>query len=191
MNIYVFFIVIFITLLIIFPFKAKSKITYNVLKNIGQIKFYLFKWNFLTFKVKLKPNYIYLTTKKGKVILVPIEFGDQTNIEYVDLTYILLDKTVINTLKISMNIGVEDNPFYTALLYGAFKTVNSIILSILKTKKLSIIVSNKINPVYTKDIGIINVSSSLTVTIFDYIWGILLYIIKLKKVGRRYETRRK
>ena len=107
----------------------------------------------------------------------------------VDITYILLDKTVINTLKISMNVGIENNPFSTAMLYGVFQTFNSIILSILKTKKLSVIVSNKINPVYTKDVGIINISSSLTFTIFDYIWGILLYIIKLKKVGRRYETR--
>ena len=139
--------------------------------------------------VKFKKNYIYLTTKKGKVILVPLELDNQTNLEMVDITYILLDKTVINTLKITMNIGVENSPFYTALLYGLFQTINSIILSILKTKKLSVIVSNKINPVYTNDVGIVNISSSLTFSIFDYILGILLYIIKLKKVGKRYETR--
>lgn len=189
MNVYIFCGIVFIVVLLIFPIKAKSKISYNVLKNKGQIKFYLFKWNFLTFNVKFKKNYIYLTTKKGKVILVPLELDNQTNLEMVDITYILLDKTVINTLKITMNIGVENSPFYTALLYGLFQTINSIILSILKTKKLSVIVSNKINPVYTNDVGIVNISSSLTFSIFDYIWGILLYIIKLKKVGKRYETR--
>lgn len=171
------------------PIKIKSKISYNILKNKGQIKFYLFKWNFLTLKAKIKQNYFYFTTKKGKVFLIPIDFKNQTNIEYVDLSLILFNKTTVNTLKISMNVGIYNDPFHTALLYGALQTLNSIIFSILKTKKLSVIVSNKINPVYNKDIGTIYLSSSLTFTLFDYIWGILLYILKLKKVGKHYETR--
>lgn len=189
MSILVFFIILIIGFILICPFKLKSKISYNLLKNKGLIKFYFFKWNFLTLKVKIKRKYIYLITKKGKVILVPIETGNQTNIEYVDLTLILLNKTTINTIKISLNIGVKDNPFYTALLFGSLQIVNNILLSIIKTKKLATIVSNKINPVYTKDSGSLYMNCSLTVTIFDYIWGLIFYFIKLKRVGKRYETR--
>jgi len=189
MSVLVFFIIIFVLLLVILPIKIKTKISYNLIRNKGLLKFYLFKWNFLTLKVKIKTNYIYFTTKKNKTFLVPIDLKNQTNIEYVDLIFILFNKTTFNTLKMSMNVGLYNDPFHTALLYGALQTLNSIILSVLKTKKLSVIVSNKINPVYNKDIGTIYLSSSLTFTFFDYAWGILLYIIKLKKVGKKYETR--
>ena len=77
-----------------------------------------------------------------------------SDIEYVDLSVILFNKTTINTLKIGVNVGVHDDPFKTALIYGAIQIVNTAILSILKTKKLATIVSNKINPVYKKDSGI-------------------------------------
>lgn len=189
MSILVFFIIIFLLFILICPIKLKSKITYNILKNKGIIKFYFFKINFLTLKIKIKPKYIYLTTKKGKVILVPIEFGDSSNLDYVDLTLILFNKTTVNTLKITLNVGIDNNPFYTALLYGAFQTIFSTILAILKTKKLATIVSNKINTVYTKNNGSVILSSSLTITIFDYIWGLIFYFIKLKRIGKRYETR--
>ena len=187
MSILVFFIIVFTVLLFISPIKVKAKISYNILKNKGLIKFYFFKLNFLTLNFKIKRKYLYFTTKKGKVILIPFDERQQ-NLEYVDLSLILFDKTTINTLKIYINIGIKDNPFYTAILYGALNTLNSIILSILKTKKLSTIVSNKIIPVYTKDSGIIKLSSSLTFTIFDYLWGISLYMLKIKKVGNHYET---
>lgn len=189
MSILVFFIVVSLILFITTPFKFKAHISYNVLKNKGIVKFYFFKLNFLTLKVKIKPKYLLFTTKKGKVILIPFDEKQQQNVEYVDLSLILFDKTTINTLKISLNVGVKNSPFYTALLYGLFSTINSIILSILKTKKLNVIVSNKIIPVYTKDSTIVKMNSSLSFSFFDYLWGVLLYLLNIKKVGKHYEAR--
>lgn len=187
MNKIIFFIIVFVLFIFITPIKLKAKIKFNVLLNKGQIKFYFFKINFLSFNFKIKRKYILLTTKKGKNIVVPLEFGQEANLEYVDLTYLLLDKTTINTLKININAGVEDNPFQTAIMYGFLQTITSIFLCLLKTKKLSVIVSNKINPVYTKDRGIINISSSLTVSLVDYLWAFMQYLIKFKRVGKNYE----
>lgn len=189
MSILVFFIVVSLTLFITTPFKFKAHISYNVLKNKGIVKFYFFKLNFLTLKVRIKPKYLLFTTKKGKVILIPFDEKQQQNVEYMDLSLILFDKTTINTLKISLNVGVKNSPFHTALLYGLFSTINSIILSILKTKKLNVIVSNKIIPVYTKDSTIVKMSSSLSFSFFDYLWGVLLYLLNIKKVGKHYEAR--
>ena len=187
MKVWVFCVIILVLFVFILPIKLKVKAKYNVIKNKGIIKFYFFKLNILSFEFKIKSKYIMLKTKKGKNIVVPLEFGPGADLEFVDLTYLLLDKTTINTLKIHINAGVENNPFLTALMFGLLQTLTSIFLCILKTKKLSVIVSNKINPVYTKDIGIVDISSSITVSFVDYLWAIMQYIIKFKRVGERYE----
>lgn len=187
MSVWIFCTIMSVLFIFILPIKLKAKIKYNLLKNNGDIKFYFFKLNVLSFKFRIKSKYILLTTKKGKNIVVPLEFGPNANLEYVDLTYLLLDKTTINTLKISINAGVQNNPFLTALMFGLLQTITSIFLGFLKTKKLSVIVSNKINPVYTKDIGIVSISSSLTISFVDYLWAFMQYLIKFKKVGKKYE----
>lgn len=189
MNIWIFCTIFIFLFLLVLPIKIKAKVKYNVLKNKGKIKFYFFKLNFLSFVFKIKKKYILLTTKKGKNIIVPLEFGQDANLEYIDLTFLLFDKTIINTIKVDINLGCKDNPFLTALLYGMVQSLASIFLSIIKTKKLSCIVSNKINPVYTNDSGIIGISSSLTVCLIDYLWAIMQYIFKFKRIGKRYETR--
>lgn len=187
MSVWIFCAIMSVLFIFILPIKLKAKIKYNLLKNNGDIKFYFFKLNVLSFKFRIKSKYILLTTKKGKNIVIPLEIGPNANLEYVDLTYLLLDKTTINTLKISINAGVQNNPFLTALMFGLLQTITSIFLGFLKTKKLSVIVSNKINPVYTKDIGIVSISSSLTISFVDYLWAFMQYLIKFKKVGKKYE----
>lgn len=190
MSVFFYFGVLIFLFIAIVPIKLKTKINYNFLKNKGILKFYFFKINFLSLKIKVKKKYIYLTTKKGKVILVPLDNGNEKNIQQLDLTYVLFDKTTINTVKIYINAGIKDNPFYTALIYGGLSLVNNAFLSLLKTKKLSVILENKIIPTYSKDIGTIFLTSSIQFSIFDYIWGILFYIFKLKRVGKRYERRK-
>ena len=88
-----------------------------------------------------------------------------------------------------MSIGVENNPFETALIFGALQILNNSILSIIKTKKLSTILNNRIVPVFDKNSGTIYVSSSLSITLIDYVWGITIYMLKIKKVGKNYEAR--
>lgn len=191
MSIVVFLLITNILTLLIVPINLKANISYNLLKNKGQINFYFMKFKFLSLKLKFKRKYLLLTTKKGKSILIPFDMrGGGSEIEYIDLSVILFNKTTINTLKIGVNVGVHDDPFKTALIYGMLQVANTIILSILKTKKLATIVKNKINPVYNKDSGTIYISSSLFISIFDYIWGFVMYKLKIIKVGKRYETRR-
>lgn len=191
MSIVVFLLITNILTFLIVPINLKANISYNLLKNKGQINFYFMKFKFLSLKLRFKRKYLLLTTKKGKSILIPFDMnGGGADIEYVDLSLILFNKTTINTLKIGVNVGVHDDPFKTALIYGMIQIVNTAILSILKTKKLATIVSNKINPVYKKDSGTIYISSSLFISIFDYLWGFIMYKIKIIKVGKRYEKRR-
>lgn len=191
MNVVVFLLITNILTLLIVPINLKSEFSYNLLKNKGQINFYFMKFKLLSLGVRFRRKYLLLTTKKGKSILVPFDMkGGGKDIEYVDLSLILFQKTTINTLKIGINIGVEDDPFKTAIIYGGLKVINASILSILKTKKLATIVSNKIYPVYNKDSGTIYISSSLFISIFDYLWGFIMYKLKIIKVGKRYEKRR-
>lgn len=131
-----------------------------------------------------------LTTKKNKNILVPIDFQDQTNIEYVDIATILLNKTTINSIEFRTNIGIENEPFLTAMFYGLLQSVSSIFLAILKSKKLSIKIINDIKPEYYKDIGTIYIKMAITFSIFDYLWGFILFKFNLKKVENRYEQTR-
>jgi len=191
MSIVVFLLITNVFTLLIIPINIKSELSYNLLKNKGQINFYFMKFKLLSLTLRFKRKYLLLTTKKGKSILVPFDMkSGGSDIEYVDLSLILFNKTTINTLKISVNVGVHDDPFKTALIYGFLKIVNATILSVLKTKKLATIVSNKIIPVYKKDSGTIYISSSLFISLFDYIWGFVMYKLKIIKVGKRYETRR-
>ena len=122
--------------------------------------------------------------------MVPLsQNGTGTDVEYVDLSLILFNKTTINTLKIGIDVGVENDPFKTAIIYGLLQIINTSILSVLKTKKLATIVKNKITPVYKKDTGTIYISSSLTISLFDFLWGYIMYKLKIIKVGKHYETR--
>lgn len=190
MNVYVFFSLILVIVFLLYPIKLKASISYNFIKNKGQINFLFFKFKVLSFKIKVKQKFVMLTTKKGKNILLPIDFQDQQNIEYVDFASIILNKTTINSIEINANIGIENQPFLTAMLYGAIQSVSSIFLAILKNKKLSIKIINNIKPEYSKDIGTIYIKMAITFSIFDYLWGFILYKFNLKKVGNRYEQTR-
>ncbi len=190
MDVLVFFIIILIVFILIIPLKIKAKVNFDFLKNRGKIKFYFFKINFLTYIFKFKKNYILLSTKKGKKIIVPLSSNNPKNLEYVDLTLILFDKTTINTLKLDFFVGVEDDPFMSAILFGAIKTISSIVFSVLKTKKLSVIVINNVNSTHNKTCGKVQIKSSLTICFADLIFGLILYLFKLRKVGNRYEARK-
>lgn len=187
MNLILFFFIISLILILIIPIKLKANISYNLLKNKGQINIMLYKFTIFSFKLKIKTKYIMLTNKKGKSTLIPISFQDQSNIEYIDLSVVLLNKTTINSIKIDVNIGVMNEPFLTAMLYGLVQGVLSSILCVLKSKKLSVIIENNIRHEYYKDCGTIYIKSGITMCIFDYLWGFALYKLNLKKVGNRYE----
>ena len=190
MNVYLFLGLFFLIVFMLYPIKLKASISYNFIKNKGQINFMFFKFNVLSLKIKIKRKFIMLTTKKNKNILVPIDFQDQTNIEYVDIATILLNKTTINSIEFRTNIGIENEPFLTAMFYGLLQSVSSIFLAILKSKKLSIKIINDIKPEYYKDIGTIYIKMAITFSIFDYLWGFILFKFNLKKVENRYEQTR-
>lgn len=187
MKMWIFCLIVFGLFVVLLPIKLKFKAQFNILKNKGKIKFYFFKINFLSFNFKFKPKYILLSTKKGKNILVPIEFSKQAGLEMADLTYLLFDKTTIYSLKIFLNVGKEDDPFFSALMFGFLQTVSSIVLSILKTKKLDVVMSNKINSVYTKNSGVIDLSASISISLVDLLWAIIEYKINIKRIGKNYE----
>ncbi|MBE5746451.1 MAG: hypothetical protein E7359_04110 [Clostridiales bacterium] len=188
MSIVVFLIILNIVFILVSPVTIKGDISYNILKNKGQVNFYLFKFKLLSLKLRIKQKYALLTTKKGKTFLIPL-INEASSIgggvEVVDLGLILFQKTTINTLKISVSAGIENDPFKTVLLYGLLEILNTSLLSILKTKKLATVVKNYVKPVYNKDTGTIYISSSLTFCLYDYIWGFILYKLKLLKVGKK------
>lgn len=190
MNVYVFLAITFSIFFMLYPIKLKASISYNFIKNKGQINFMFFKFKVLNFKIRIKRKFIMLTTKRGKNILLPIDFQDQQSIEYVDIMSVLINKTTINSIEIQSNIGVENEPFLTAILYGIVQSVSSVFLAILKNKKLSIKIINNIKPEYYKDIGTIYIKMAITFSIFDYLWGFILFKFNLKKVGNRYEQTR-
>lgn len=190
MSVIVFLLLFFSLIIFLYPIKLKASISYNFIKNKGQIKFMFFKLVILNYKIKIKRKFVMLTTKKGKNILIPIDFQDQQNIEYVDIVSILLNKTTINNIELKSNIGIENDPFLTAMIYGVVKCLSCIILSILKNKKLSIKIINDIKPEYSKDIGTIYIKMGITFSIFDYLWSFVLFKFNLKKVGNRYEQTR-
>lgn len=190
MNVYIFFALFFLLIFLLYPIKLKASISYNFIKNKGQINFMFFKLTILNFKIKIKRKFVMMTTKKGKNILIPIDFQDQQSIEYVDIFSVILNKTTINSIEFKSNIGIENEPFLTAILYGIIQSFSSIFLAILKSKKLSIKIINNIKPEYYKDIGTIYIKMAITFSIFDYVWGFILYKFNLKKVGNRYEQTR-
>ena len=76
MSVLVFFIIFFISFFVFIPFKLKAKISYNILKNKGQLKLYFFKWNFLTLKAKVKKGYLYFTTNDNFQTLTLYEYNE-------------------------------------------------------------------------------------------------------------------
>ena len=174
-------------MLLIVPIKLKSGISYNLLKNKGRVEFDFYKLKLLSYKLKIKTRYIMLTDKNDKNILLPIEFGESSNIEYYDLSVILVNKTTINSVKINVNLGFENNPFLTAIIYGLTQTISSSVLSVLKAKKLSVEIVNNIKHEYYKDSGTIYIKLGITISLFDLMWGFILYKLNLKKVGKNYE----
>lgn len=190
MNVYIFFTLFFLILFLLYPIKLKASISYNFLKNKGQINFMFFKFKVLSFKIRIKRKFVMLITKNGKNILLPIDFQDQQNIEYVDIVSVLLNKTTINSIEFKSNIGIENDPFLTAMIYGLVQSLSNIIFAILKNKKLSVKIINNIKPEYSKDIGTIYIKMGITFSIFDYLWGFILFKFNLKKVGNRYEQTR-
>lgn len=179
-------IFLLVLIILIFPITLKVKIDYNALDNKGLIVFYIFgirifiqKWKFGVNKI----IFIAKNNKKSEMILFDFDGGSK----YGDyLIKDIIKRIELNTLKLFVNLGVEEFSMYTAILNYSLRLPSSIVFDYIdKIKKPEKLVC-QILPDFYRNSFFVAINTSVTTSLIMVGISLVSAFIQYKKKKRKF-----
>lgn len=168
--------------LLILPFRAKAKISYNLAKNEGKITIILAKLTIFQEDFELMHNAIILKNKNGDKKTNFSKFGKSG---FGDIFALNLIKSVkINTFKTDISLGLDDYCFLTSMVEGSILTFGGILTSIFGNKVN--VVKNTVSPLYDESNLIVRFSSSVSLNLLIVIICLFNALFKIEKGAKIY-----
>lgn len=168
--------------LLILPFRAKAKISYNLAKNEGKIIVILAKLTIFQADFELMYNSIILKNKNGDKKTNFSKFGKSG---FGDIFALNLIKSVkINTFKTDISLGFKDCCFLTSMVAGSILTFGGILTSIFGNK--AYVVKNTVSPLYDESNLVVRFSSSVSLNLLIVIICLFNALFKIEKGAKIY-----
>lgn len=168
--------------LLILPFRAKAKISYNLAKNEGKITVILAKLTIFQEDFELMYNAIVLKNKNGDKKTNFSKFGKSG---FGDIFALNLIKSVkINTFKTDISLGLKDCCFLTSMVAGSILTFGGILTSIFGNK--AYVVKNTVSPLYDESNLVVRFSSSVSLNLLIVIICLFNALFKIEKGAKIY-----
>lgn len=165
--------VVLVLLLIIAQINLKLRVSYDIIKNKGIIKFSVFTISIFKIALSIESGHIKIVDKKGNVTLIPLDFKNETFQDYADFNIILFRKIHFKKTSIFVNFGVEGNAFLTSMVCASILTIVGILASIVNNKSGQINFSNRVYPNYKKNRLNVLFRASISISIYDYLWCLM------------------
>lgn len=164
----IFFILLFIMLILTFPVKAKGALKFDFKTKKGSLNVKIFFIPIINYDIIYKNYQIELDKHKShKKINVPI---NRKNVLLADnLRKEIFKRIYLKKLDCSIDLGIRNSPFFSALLMGLIKTFFSITYSVITFQKPTSKLMYSLNTYYTKNLGIVNAEISCTLSIINFI----------------------
>ena len=178
-----FLIPLFFVVSLVFPLNFRLKSSVNITKNTSFLAIYLFKIRLVLFKIIYNENKLFVTTKKKKK---EIEITISLNEIYFIDTFIenLKEKLQFRKVVINSKLGTNDAAS-TAILCGTVSSFTNIYCGYLKNKKRTCSFANNVYPCFDKSIYLNCIYLSLTTTLFDLIYSLIISLFGLRR--KKYE----
>lgn len=177
----VFFILILVLILIALPFYFKLNIKYNIKKNTGQIKIYLFKILIMHFSIKYEAK---------KMILYNIKTSKSINLDKKQVAFInefrkqIFKRIYLSNIYLSFKLGLKSNPAIIAILIAFIKSTLNVIFSRVSYLKPTSDLKYKLATYYTKNMGIINSEIKCAISLINLFFA----VVKAKiNTNKKYE----
>lgn len=175
-------IVLIVIFILVFPFNFKVFISYDFASNIGILNFKLFKIRIFYVKFFIKNKCINLVNRNLKKISIPLTNNEDFK-KYADLNIIIFKKLDIKKVETNFKFGIKNEPFSSIMVLGSYSIIIKKIFDILKIlKKRAKIITNS-ECFFQNNICILNFKCSVSLSIIDYLWGILESKIATIKLG--------
>lgn len=180
---YIFLLFLIFEILVILQINIKVRIGYNFYTNNGKFLLTIFGFKILHNTFSFEKGFIKITNNKGKISLLPISLTNPDTYDYMGLETILFKKIYLKRLNCYLNFGSKESSFATSLVIGTSRAICLSASSFIKSKKDGLITTIKIYPVYNKNYLKINLKTSASISIFDFIWCFGEYKATKKKEG--------
>lgn len=186
----IFFIIISILIIVLtLNISLDICLEYDLLKNIGYIKFKVFGATIFKAEISLIAGYFNLVRKNRKVIQIKVDINDK-NIKFIgDVGEYFSKKIFFTNINTVFKLYGTD-PYKLAILSGNIVVLEGIARSIIKTKSPDTTVINTSDIGYVDNIIKISLSVGVLLTLFDFVWAILRAIIK-RSIYEKSKFRRK
>lgn len=165
-----FVFVLLFNILIIIQLNFKVRIGYNLNTNKGKLIVKIWRINVIDCEFSIFKNYIKVTKKNKKIVLMPLDFNDSQTYQFVGLEVYIFKKILLKRFNGYFNFGLKEDCFATSMVNGFVVSSLGAFSAILVTVKDGVIIRNKCYPVYNKNYLKINLKASASISLFDLFW---------------------
>lgn len=175
-------ILVFIILLIIYPFPMGIKMTYSPFQNFGVLVFKIFNKRIKIATFSIEGLGIRLTTKKGvKYQDIQLKVNKREIVYVKNLIKQIKDKVKVKEMSFISRIGVGD-AFKTAMVIGGISELFYGIFGYFKNEKQTSSIRVICNPEWQKKVFFSAINLKFSVSIFDMIYCLIYANLKARKV---------
>lgn len=182
----IFFILLFLIILLTFPFYSTMKIRFNFESKKGFIRIYLLGILLFHYRLRYENKQIILhnfnTTKK-----IDLEIN-KNNIQFIDyLRKEIFKRIYVDRIFINLDLGFKTNPAILALADSLIKSIINTSFGVISFQKPTSELIYNINTYYTKKVGIINGEISCGISILNVIFSIINAKLNISKIKKKKE----
>jgi hypothetical protein len=186
-----FFIIISIIVIVItLNININSEISYNLYKNIGNLKINIFGVEILNAQISLIAGYFNLIRKNKKVIQIKLDINDK-DLQFInDVGEYFTKKIFFTNVNTKFQIYGTD-PSKIAIVAGYLILIEGVVRSFICAKSPDTTATNKLEVGYVDNYIKFKVNIGLLITIFDSVWAFIRALIKRSIYGKKSKFRRK
>ena len=190
-NMEKFFIIISIIVIVItLNININSEISYNLYKNIGNLRIKIFGILIFNAQISLIAGYFNLIRNNKKVIQIKLDINDK-NLQFInDVGEYFTKKIFFTNVNTQFQIYGTD-PSKISIVAGYLILVEGIVRSFILSKSPDTTTTNKLEVGYVDNYIRFKVNIGLLITIFDGVWAVIRALIKRSIYGKKSKLGRK
>ena len=175
-------ILVFVIILLIFPFQIGIKADYSPYKNLGFLAIKIFKKRIKLFEFEFEKLGIVLHTKKGKKYQ-PLEFNFSKRkfVYFENLFFQFKDKAKIKYMSFVSKIGMQD-AFKTAMVIGGLNQVFYSFFGFIKNDKQTATIIIQSQPEWNHKVFEMSICFRFSVSIYEILYCLLFANLKARRV---------
>jgi len=172
-----------IVIIITINIRITLSISYNIYKNLGQLKLKVLGIPIFNSEISLIAGYFNLRRENRKVIQIKIDINDK-NLKLIgDIGEYFSKKIFLTNLSTDFEF-YGTNPAKIAIIAGHVIVIEGVLRSVINSKSPDTTITNNIDVGYIDNYIKFRFSVGILITLFDFIWAIIRALVKRSLYGK-------